>query len=566
MKKNQILRVDLSSMSHTYETVPEKYQFLGGRGLTSRMLSDEVDPKTYALNPDNKIIIAPGLLNGTSAPSSGRISVGAKSPLTGGIKESNAGGTAGQYLAGLGIKALVIEGKAVEKHSWVLVVDEDNVDFVAMDELAGLGNYELIPVLKERFGATSSIISVGPAAEAGSTIATLAFTDLEDRPARHAARGGLGAVAAAKGIKAIVIAKPEKNGIAAVHPNEFRDTAKSFAKELIAGKKALTNYGTAVLVNVVNNAGGLPNNNFSIGQTDRAESISGEKLNELCNSRGGTTGHPCSRGCVIRCSNVFHDKKGQYLTAGLEYETIALLGSNCGVYDLDQIAEMDRICDNLGIDTIDAGGALGVAMEAGMLEFGDFEGMKQTLLDIPVKDQYLSRYVAHGAAMTGRMLGVERVPVVKNQTIAAYDPRSLKGTGVTYATTPMGGDHTAGNALPGRGGVDCSKPEGQTGLSKSLQLNSMICDTIGVCIFVGPMDENLPTFASLVSAHTGKLVTPEELTHQASETLNAEIAFNRLAGISDEANDLPSYFRNEALPNNGLVFDVPADELKTFSF
>ncbi len=192
--------------------------------------------------------------------------------------------------------------------------------------------------------------------------------------------------------------------------------------------------------------------------------------------------------------------------------------------------------------------------------------MKETLLDIPVKGSHLSQYVAHGAAVTGRMLGVERVPVVKNQTIAAYDPRAVKGTGVTYATTPMGGDHTAGNALPGRGGLDCSKPEGQTELSRSLQINSMICDSLGICIFAGPMDENLPTFASLTASFTGINVTPEILVKEAAETLQMEVEFNQGAGINGDSNDLPAFFRKEALPNNGLVFDVPAESLKTFQY
>jgi len=556
----------MDHLNYVFQNVPLEYNNLGGRGLTSKLLWEEVDPRVHPLNKDNKVVISPGLLTGTTAPSTGRISIGSKSPLTGGIKESNAGGTASQYLAGHGIKALILEGKASEKHCWVLVVRTNKVEFQVMDELSMLGNYDTVSILKKKYGEDCSIMSIGPAGELCSSIATIAVTDLEDHPTRHAARGGLGAVVGSKGIKAIVITKPLTTMVKAVDVEAFRETAKAFSKDLISSKKALSTYGTALLVNVINSVGGFPTNNFSTGHNDEAENISGENLHKLCTTRGGATAHPCSRGCVIRCSNIFHDDKGSYVTSGLEYETIALLGSNCGLNNLDNIAELDRICDDIGIDTMDTGGAFGVAMEAGSINLGDFETMKSTLLSIATQDSFLGKLISHGAALTGKVLGVERVPTVKGQTIAAYDPRALKGTGVTYATTSMGGDHTAGNATPGRGGIDHRSPAGQIKLSKSLQINSMICDILGMCIFVGPVDETIPTLSSLVSSFVGYAVSTEDLKKQAREILKLEVDFNRLAGISSMANDLPLYFREEPLPNNGLVFDVPHEDLLNFSF
>lgn len=557
----KFVRVNMTTGEIHEEKVPPKYVNLGGRGLTSKLLWDEVNPKIYALGADNKLIIAPGLLTGTVAPCSGRTSVGAKSPLTGTIKESNVGGIAGQYLAGHDIKALIFEGKPNKEHCWVLFIGQEEIRLEEKGSLSGLGNYELVDKLKKEYGSKCAILSTGPAGEIGASLATVAVTDLETRPSRHAGRGGMGAVMGSKGIKAIVISKPTNLIVEAANAQKYKDTSAQFAHSLQESKKALRNYGTAVLVNVINEVGGLPTQNFSTGYNENAKSICGEMLYDLCNKRGGTTGHPCSRGCVIRCSNVFNDEQGNYVTSGLEYETIVLLGSNCGINNLDEIAQLDRLCDDLGIDTMEMGATLGVAMEAGLIPFGDYVLMKDAIASV-AKGSILGKMLGQGAAVTGKILGVERVPVVKGQAMSAYDPRALKGTGVTYATSTMGADHTAGNCLPGRGGLDCHKPEGQVQLSLDLQIMSMVCDILGICIFVGPLSENMPVMASLVSNFKGQNFTPEDLLELAKKILSIETKFNIKAGIGEDQNDLPLYFRTEPLPNNNLVFDIKEDDLK----
>lgn len=555
----------METLSYEEQEVKEEYRSVGGRGLTSLLLLNEVNPKAHPLNKANKLVIAPGLLSGTTAPCSGRLSMGAKSPLTYGIKESNSGGSASQYLAGHGMKGLIIENKS-DKKGLVIYISRDGVGFNQHMDLIGCGNYETVSKLKEIYGQECSIISVGSAGDFGATIATLAVTDLEGRPVRHAARGGMGAVAASKGLKAIVIQKPENNWIKPKNKREFSQCVKKFAQDLINDKKTMTTYGTPVLVNAINSIGGLPHHNFTYGQSEYAEKISGESLHEQNIGRGGKASRACSKACVIRCSNVVVDSNSKYVTASLEFETIGLLGTNCGIYDLDQIAQMDRICDDIGVDTIEVGGAVGVAMESGVLNFGNFEQMKNTLLQINNKKDLVGRMIAHGAGVTGRMLGIERVPVAKNQTIAAYDPRVLKGTGVTYATSPMGGDHTAGNVLPGRGGIDHKQADGQVELSKDLQVNTMICDYLGLCIFVGPVQQNIPIFAEMVSAFEGKIITSEDLLEKAKDILKAEIEFNRQAGFTAEDNDLPQFFRDETLLNSDLVFDVDQAQLKNITF
>jgi len=560
-----IYRINMSDTTYKKEDVPLKYKHLGGRGLTSLLLSDEMNPQASPLGQENILVIAPGLLTGTIAPSSGRTSIGAKSPLTGTIKESNAGGTAGQYLAGHNIKALIIEQLPVEKKSWIIIIEENNIKLEVRNDLMGLGNYATVAELRREFGDHCSVISIGPAGEAGSAMSTIAFSDPEGRPSRHAGRGGLGAVMGSKGIKAIIIKKPGKL-VSEPHDKErFNETAKTFSVEMSQTKKSLTNYGTAILVNVINATGGLPTRNFSSGYNEKAEEFSGEKLNQLCKERKGQTGHACSRGCAIRCSNVFNNVEGNYVTASLEYETIALLGSNCGINNLDEIAQLDRLCDDLGLDTMETGVSLGVAMEAGVLTYGHFEQMKEAIHAI-ISGTKIGQILGQGCVATGRILEVSRVPAVKGQALSAYDPRALKGTGVTYATSTMGADHTAGNCLPGRGGLKPDQSKDQIKLSKNIQIITMVCDFLGICIFVGPVPENMPVFSLLASSFTGEEINEEKLYELGRSILEKEVEFNSLAGIDKEQNDLPRFFREEPLPNNGLVFDISPEELKDFQF
>jgi len=560
-----IYRINMSNTTYKKEDVPLKYKHLGGRGLTSLLLCDEMNPQASPLGQGNILVIAPGLLTGTIASSSGRTSIGAKSPLTGTIKESNAGGTAGQYLAGHNIKALIIEHLPIEKNSWIIIIEEDNIKFEVRDALKGLGNYDTVAELRSEFGVSCAVISIGPAGEAGSAMSTIAFSDPEGRPSRHAGRGGLGAVMGSKGIKAIIIKRPSKSCSQPQDKERFHQTAKKFAVEMHQTKKGLRDYGTALLVNVINATGGLPTRNFSSGYNEKAEEFSGEKLNQLCKERNGQTGHACSRGCAVRCSNVFNNVEGDYVTASLEYETIALLGSNCGINNLDEIAQLDRLCDDLGLDTMETGVSLGVAMEAGALTYGHFEQMKEAINNI-ITGTKIGQILGQGSVATGRILGVSRVPAVKGQALSAYDPRAMKGTGVTYATSPMGADHTAGNCLPGRGGLKPDQAKDQVELSKKLQIITMICDFLGICIFVGPVPENMPVFSSLASSFTGEDINEEKLYELARSILEKEVEFNTLAGINKEQNDLPSFFREEPLPNNGLVFDISTEELKDFQF
>ncbi|MBW2411463.1 MAG: aldehyde ferredoxin oxidoreductase, partial [Deltaproteobacteria bacterium] len=309
------------------------YAGLGGRAMTSTIVAKEVPPTCHPLSEDNKLIIAPGMLSGSTAAMSGRISVGCKSPLTGGIKEANSGGQASQMLGRLGYAAIVLEGKPKENNLYKVFINKDGVDIKEDNSLCMLGNYDTVEKMKAEYGEKIGCISIGQAGEMKLAAASVAFTDMELRPTRHAGRGGVGAVMGAKGVKVIVIDDAGMKARSPADPDKFRDANKAFVsglrKHSVTGE-GLPAYGTNVLTNVINEAGAYPTNNFQMGQFDGASKISGETQAETENARGGegSATNGCHRGCVIRCSGTFYDKDGNYVTKQPEYETVWAHGGN----------------------------------------------------------------------------------------------------------------------------------------------------------------------------------------------------------------------------------------------
>ncbi len=568
----KILRVNMSDLSVKAEDVPEAYQGLGGRGLTSAIVAKEVEPTCSPIGPNNKLIFAPGLLGGTNCANSGRISVGAKSPLTGGIKEANSGGQAGQYLAKLGISAIVVEGLQQDDKIYKLFVGKDKYELSPADDLKGLGNYATIDKLKGEFGEKVGFVSIGQAGEWKLPGASVAFTDRELRPTRHAGRGGLGAVMGSKGLKAIIIDPSEGELAPIVDKEAFKEAAKRFAKALqeypVTGQ-GLPTYGTDVLINILNEAGGLPTRNFSSGRFEGADKVGGETLNKITVERGGNPTHGCMAGCVIRCSGIFVDEKGEYVSKWPEYETVWAWGPNCGIDDLDAIARIDRACDDIGVDTIEMGNSVAVSMEGGVKEFGDAAGAEELIAEVG-KGTPLGRILGSGAGAVGKTFGVRRVPVVKNQAMPAYDPRAVKGQGVTYATSPMGADHTAGYAVATNimnvgGKLDPLQSEGQAKLSSGLQAATAAIDTAGLCLFVAfPVLDVPDAFAAIVdmvNAKYGLSLTGDDIGALGKKVLGIETDFNRRAGFTSADDRLPEFFKTEKLPPHNTVFDVSDEDL-----
>ncbi len=568
----KILRVDMTNLKVSYEDIAPEYQGLGGRGLTSAVVAREVDPTCNPIGPRNKLILAPGLLGGTNAANSGRVSVGAKSPLTGGIKEANSGGQAGQYLARLGLAAIIVEGQAPQGKLYTLVVGQDQAQLKPADDLKGLGNYATVEKLSAVYGDKAGYVSIGQAGEMRLNSASVAFSDRELRPTRHAGRGGLGAVMGSKGLKAMVIDPQGTASVPLVHPEAFKEAAKRFAKAL--GEHPVTSgglptYGTDVLINILNEAGGLPTRNFTAGRFEGAEKVAGETLNEVTVKRGGNPTRGCMGGCIIRCSGDFLDAQGKFVSKWPEYETVWAFGPNCGIDDLDAIARYDRLCDDIGLDTIETGCAMAVAMDSGLLKFGDAAGAEKLLQEVG-QGTPLGRILGSGTATVGRVFGVSHVPVVKGQSMPAYDPRAVKGIGVTYATSPMGADHTAGysvtaNILSVGGSVDPLKPAGQAALSRNLQAATAAIDSAGLCLFVAFAVLDIPdafvAVVDMLNAKFGLNLTGDDVGSLGARVLTMEKDFNTRAGFNSADDRLPDFFKYEKLPPHGVVFDVSDAEL-----
>ncbi len=574
---SKILRVNMTDRTAKSEDVPEKYQLLGGRGLTSAITCDEVPPTCHPLGPNNKVTFSTGIVTGTTAPTSGRISIGGKSPLTGGIKETNSGGMAGQKLARLGIKAIIVEGLPKEKGKfWLLKVNKDGAQLLPADEFAGKGLYETYPKLFAKFGKNVGIIGTGVAGERLMSMAGVCVNDPENRPSRYAGRGGMGAVMGSKGLKAVILDDTGGPGVPIANQEVF-DAGR---KKLVAALQehaltkpggTLNTYGTAALVNVINEAGAFPTRNFSDGRFEGANKISGETINETCKKRGGVgmTGHSCSPGCIIKCSNVYPKPDGTELVSCQEYESVWSLGANCGIDSLEVTGELIRLCNNYGVDTIEAGVTIGVAMEAGLAKFGDGKKAIELMHEIG-KGTPLGHILGNGAAITAGTFGVVRCPTVKGQGMPAYEPRAIKGIGIIYATSTMGADHTSGYTIAPEildvgGKVDKFIVE-KADLARNFQYTTAyIFDSSGHCLFISfavlDISSGLEGVVEECNGVLGTNWTVDDMLRMGKEIVDRERAFNEAAGFTKIHDRLPEFMKYEKLPPHNVVFDVPDTEL-----
>ncbi len=571
----KLIRVNMTDESITYDDVPPEYQLLGGRGLTSTMISKEVPPTCDPLGPDNKLIIAPGYLSGTALVNSSRLSIGAKSPLTGGIKESNVGGTVAADLAHLGITAIVIEGRPGNDAYFLLKIDNHGkAQLLKGDAYKGQRTYALVKSLNTAFEEKNSITCIGPAGDQQLTAASIQTTDVDGRPCRAAGRGGLGAVMGSKGLKAVVVAKGGKLTDPQADKERFQTAARNYAKAIKddEGTEDLAQLGSAMLVSPINAAGAFPTRNARTGQFEEVEKINGETMAEIIKQRGGKNAHMGCAQCIIRCSNEYVDEAGGYVTSSLEYETIWSMGGMLGNGDLDAIAKLDFLCDDIGLDTISTGVALAVAMDAGYRSFGDAQAAVGMLEEVAAGTE-LGKIIGNGPAAVGAHFNHDRVPVVKGQSIAAYDPRAFQGMAVTYATTPMGGDHTAGwvvadNMEEWGGKLDRFSAEGQVENSRNSQIHMAVVDTVGICDFAqSGFGAGMDNACDLVAAKSGKPFTEEDWTALGTAILRTEREFNRKAGFTNQDDRLPEMFYKEPLPPHNSVVVISDEEMdQTFDF
>ncbi len=580
-----ILRVNMNDQSYRVEELPEAYKNLAGRALTSTIVAEEVPPLCHPLGPNNKIVFSPGIVTGTSAPTSARISVGAKSPLTGGIKESNAGSAWGADLADLNVRALILEGQPKQNGkywglylAWDEQAKKPKVEFFDATEYVAKPLANVFPDIFTRFGKTVSISGCGITGERGYANSGVVFNDMAGRATRYAGRGGMGAVLGSKRVKFIVLNCKGAPGVKLANPDLFEkgkkmliDSIQSHA--LTKDKGALNTYGTAVLINVLNEAGGLPTRNFTSGRFEGAAKIAGEAIFEGNKQRLGKElyNHACSPGCIIKCSNTWYKEDGSEAASCVEYESDWSLGADCGIDNLDDIAEMIRLCNDYGLDTIETGTTLAVAMQAGVIPFGDGKGAIK-LVEEMGKGTPLGRILGSGTETTGKVYGLTHIPTVRGQSMPAYEPRAVKGMGVTYATTPMGADHTAGytvapEILGVAGKVDPLTPQGKADLSRNFQYATAFIDSTGHCLFIAfPILDIVAGFEGMVIECNGVLgtnwTTADVATYGAA-VLEKERKFNAAAGLGKEADRVPEFMKTEKLPPHNDVFDVTDEAIDT---
>jgi aldehyde:ferredoxin oxidoreductase len=544
----------MSSQTVSVDPFPEEWKLLGGRALSARILLEECDPSCDPLGPDNVLVMAPGVLSGTSAPTSGRISIGGKSPLTGGIKEANAGGNPGQDLMKLGYRAVVVKGQPADPDKrYAVDVDSEGGSVKEVPDCKGLWNYALIEQLAGRYPKTASFISIGPAGELRLTGASVACTDQEqDRhPARHAARGGLGAVMGSKGLKYVAVDPGRSSLRQPANRKEFTTRAKQYTKDYLAGDQMFKT-GTSTVVPVANMLQTFPYKNRVEGQSPDMETLNGARIIESFETRGGGM-HNCMTGCIVKCSNVVHDAEGNYKTSALEFETLTLLGSNCAIASWEDVADLDRLCDEIGLDTVETGAAIAVYMDSGGMEWGDADGAKRILKEI-AEGTDLGRAIGNGAVATGKRQKHHRVPAVKGQAIPAWDPRPLKATGITYCTSAMGADHTAGLIVnPGL------PPEQWAQASQESQLVNAVCDSSGFCQFLQPTIEDISGY---VGDLYGEDVTREQMADLGWRCLEDEWEFNRRAGFTEKDDVMPECMKEDPIGPAKVVWDVSGEIVK----
>ncbi|MFX1473773.1 MAG: aldehyde ferredoxin oxidoreductase C-terminal domain-containing protein, partial [Promethearchaeota archaeon] len=455
---------------------------------------------------------------------------------------------------------------------------------------AGMGLYDLIAKIWKDYDSKPGIIGCGIAGQRLLTNAGIFGNNIENSdPGRYAGRGGLGAVLGSKHIVAIISddtggSRPEarekdkfemgrKKLVAALNKHPVTGKLKDDKGKPFGGLK---NYGTNILQNIISEAGGLPTRGFSSGRFDKAAKISGEAVHALvdkCKEKYGDKsegryGHPCHPGCIMACSNVVpYENSGKLHVAPLEYESAWSLGANLNIGVLDDVAELNRLCNDIGLDTIETGNTIAMFMEGGVIPYGDGPAAIELLKKAYDENSVEGKLVCSSAQIAGETLGVSRIPSVKGQALPAYDPRPIRGIGVTYATSTMGADHTAGYTIAAeilgvKGKVTDPRSLDKAELSRAYQATTAYIDSTGYCLFIAfcilDDDDGFAGMKDTVDSFLGMKI---DVTEYGSAILKNEREFNKKAGFTNKDDRLPEFFYTEPLPPHNVVFEVSDEEL-----
>lgn len=552
----KILRINLTNHTYKVEDLDhaQALDYIGGRGLASRIYTREVDPSIDVFDPANKVIIATGPLTGTPTPAGGRFMVVTKSPLTGTIASSNSGGFWGPELKFAGYDMLILEGKSEKPVN--LFIDDDQIEFRDAAHVWGKIVSETTAILAQEAPAKAKILCIGPAGEHLSNIAAV-MNDLN----RAAGRSGVGAVVGSKNLKAIVVKGSKRPTIA--DPEKLKEVVKksrSALKENGVTGQGLPTYGTAVLVNIINEGGVFPVNNFQTTQFDKAENISGETLAENFLLK-----RESCFGCPIACGR--YTKADEIETGGPEYETIWAFGAACGVSDMKSVIKANYWCNEMGLDTISAGVTIAAAMELfqrgkitgedlnGLsLNWGDADSMVEWTKKMGRREGVIADKMAEGAYRMADFYGMPEVAMtVKKQELPAYDPRGIQGQGLQYATSNRGGCHVRGYmispeilGLPEK--LDRFAIDGKAEWVKIFQDLTAFIDSVGLCLFTS-FAVDPKGYAELMNAVCGTSFTDADVLKAGDRIWNLERNYNIAAGIDPSQDTLPKRLLVDPIPD-----------------
>lgn len=550
----KILRVNLTEGTCKTEALDLEMakKFIGGRGLGTKMMMDEVDPKVDPLSPENKLFVVTGPMTGNPVATGGRYMVVTKSPLSNTIASSNSGGKWGAELKFAGWDVIVFEGKSAEPV--YLAIEDDKVELVSASELWGTTVSNTTKKLEEQYPKGSKVLAIGPGGENLSMIA--AIMNDEDRAA---GRSGVGAVMGSKNLKAIVVKGsgkpdvPDQDRVKELNKNQLNKI-----KENGVTGEGLPTYGTAVLVNILNELGSLPTNNFQLSQFEKADDISGETLAD----KYLTKRTACYR-CPIGCGR--YVKVGDWEGGGPEYETLWAFGSDCGISDMESIIMANHWCNEMGLDTISAGATIAAAIELyekGYIKDDELDGLKLEFgngTDIAewVKrmgyGQGLGSKMAKGSYRLTEGYGVPELSMtVKKLEMPAYDPRGIMGIGLNYATSNRGGCHVRGYTispeilgLPEQ--LDRFDVKSKPTWVKVFQDLTAAIDSLGVCLFTS-FALGADDYADMYNVIAGTDFTGNDILAMGDRIYNIEKQFNLLAGVTSKEDTLPKRLLEDGIP------------------
>ncbi len=555
--RGKILRVNLTDHTWKVEDLDEKkaLSYIGGRGLGSKIMAEEVDPNVDAFSPENKVIIATGPLTGTPTPAGGRYMVVTKSPLSGTIASSNSGGYWGSELKFAGYDLIILEGKSPKPVN--VFIEDDKVELRDASHVWGKIVSETTEALAKEAPDKAKILCIGPAGEKLSKIAAV-MNDIN----RAAGRSGVGAVLGSKNLKAIVVKGSSKPTIA--NPDKLKEVTKAARQNIkdngVTGQ-GLPTYGTAVLVNIINEGGVFPTNNFQTTYFDKAENISGEHLAENFLIK-----RESCFACPIACGR--YAKADDIEGGGPEYETIWAFGAACGVSDMKEVIKANYWCNELGLDTISAGVTIAAAMELyqrgkikdndideGLsLKFGDAKSMVEWTKKMGNREGMIGDKMAEGSHRMGEHFGMPEVAMaVKKLELPAYDPRGIQGQGLQYATSNRGGCHVRGYmispeilGLPQK--LDRFAIDGKAEWVKIFQDLTAYIDSAGLCLFTS-FAIDAKGYADMISAVIGQEFSDADILEAGDRIWNLERNYNLKAGIDPSQDTLPKRLLEDPIPD-----------------